>query len=178
VNRPGRSAFQGDDERVFCSPLTGGPIDPARYTATFRAALKRAKIDRPMRPFHAGRHTSITNAAAAAVSPAALMARAGHSDFKTTQGYIDLAGGRSGRKPSWPTSVCSAPLGKSPGKTRPSRCPSCRRLALSTRRKAPCERGFFLGGAAQESNLPSDGLRRLTGFEDEEPKSRFPGQRH
>jgi hypothetical protein len=35
---------------------------------------------------------SITNAAAAGVSPAALMARAGHSDFKTTQGYIDLAG--------------------------------------------------------------------------------------
>jgi hypothetical protein len=26
------------------------------------------------------------------MSPAALMARAGHSDFKTTQGYIDLAG--------------------------------------------------------------------------------------
>ena len=26
------------------------------------------------------------------MSPAALMAKAGHSDFKTTQGYIDLAG--------------------------------------------------------------------------------------
>jgi hypothetical protein len=26
------------------------------------------------------------------MSPAALMARAGQSDFKTTQGYIDLAG--------------------------------------------------------------------------------------
>ena len=46
----------------------------------------------PMRPFHDGRHTSITNAAAAGVTPAALMARAGHSDFATTQGYIDLAG--------------------------------------------------------------------------------------
>jgi hypothetical protein len=45
-----------------------------------------------MRPFHDGRHTSITNSAAAGLSPAALMARAGHSDFKTTQGYIDLAG--------------------------------------------------------------------------------------
>ena len=55
-------------------------------------ALVRAKVDKPMRPFHDGRHTSITNAAAAGVSPAALMARAGHSDFKTTQGYIDLAG--------------------------------------------------------------------------------------
>ncbi|HLM94547.1 MAG TPA: hypothetical protein VK273_12115 [Gaiellaceae bacterium] len=45
-----------------------------------------------MRPFDGGRHTSITNSAAAGLSPAALMARAGHSDFKTTQGYIDLAG--------------------------------------------------------------------------------------
>jgi integrase len=35
--------------------------------------------------FHDGRHTSITNAAAAGTSPAALMARAGHSDFKTTR---------------------------------------------------------------------------------------------
>ena len=76
---------------MFC-PKSGGPIDPARYAATLRLALARAKVDRPMRPFHDGRHTSITNAAAAGVGPAALMARAGHSDFKTTQGYIDLAG--------------------------------------------------------------------------------------
>jgi site-specific recombinase XerD len=88
----GRSPFQGDDERVFCHPQTGGPLDHKGYAVTLRVALKRAKVDRPMRPFHDGRHTSITNAAAAGVSPAALMARAGHSDFKTTQGYIDLAG--------------------------------------------------------------------------------------
>jgi integrase len=88
----GRSGFRGDDERVFCHPQTGGPLDHKRYAVTLRAALKRARVDRTMRPFHDGRHTSITNAAAAGVSPAALMARAGHSDFKTTQGYIDLAG--------------------------------------------------------------------------------------
>jgi integrase len=88
----GRSAFQGDDERVFCHLVTGGPLDQARYAVTLRKALEQAKIERPMRPFHDSRHTSITNAAAAGVSPAALMARAGHSDFKTTQGYIDLAG--------------------------------------------------------------------------------------
>jgi integrase len=77
---------------VFCHPLTGGPLDHKRYAVTLRAALARAKVDRPMRPFHDGRHTSITNGAAAGISPAALMARAGHSDFKTTQLYIDLAG--------------------------------------------------------------------------------------
>jgi integrase len=45
-----------------------------------------------MRPFHDGRHSSITNAAAAGRPPAALMARAGHADFATTQLYIDLTG--------------------------------------------------------------------------------------
>jgi integrase len=87
-----RTAYSGDDERVFCNPLSGGPLDPKRYAATLRDALKRAKVDGPLRPFHDGRHTNITNAAAAGVSPAALMARAGHSDFATTQLYIDLAG--------------------------------------------------------------------------------------
>jgi integrase len=67
-------------------------MDHKRYAATLKLALKRAKVEKTMRPFHDGRHTSITNAAAAGVSPAALMARAGHSDLKTTQGYIDLAG--------------------------------------------------------------------------------------
>jgi site-specific recombinase XerD len=86
-----RTAYKGFDERVFTSQ-TGGPLDPVRYAATLRLALARAKVDKPMRPFHDGRHTSITNAAAAGVAPAALMARAGHSDFKTTHGYIDLAG--------------------------------------------------------------------------------------
>jgi integrase len=45
----------------------------------------RAKITDYVRPFHDLRHSSITNAAAAAgTSPAALMARTGHSDFMTT----------------------------------------------------------------------------------------------
>jgi hypothetical protein len=86
------SAFDGDDERVFCSPTKGTPFDVARYAATFRLALARAGVEGYVRPFHDARHTSITNAAVAGTPPAALMARAGHSHFKTTQGYIDLAG--------------------------------------------------------------------------------------
>jgi integrase len=71
-----------------------GPLAPdvARYGTTFRLALTRAGIGDYMRPFHNLRHTWITNAAAAGTLPAALMSRAGHSDFKTTQLYIDLAG--------------------------------------------------------------------------------------
>ena len=77
---------------MFCHPLTGGVLDDRRYAITLRLALTRAKITDYVRPFHDGRHTSITNAAAAGMSGPALMARPGHSDFKTTQGYIDLAG--------------------------------------------------------------------------------------
>lgn len=88
----GKTAYQDDEDRVFCHPQTGGPLDHKRYAETLRAALKRANVERYVRPFHDGRHSSITNSAAAGLSPAALMARAGHSDFKTTQLYIDLAG--------------------------------------------------------------------------------------
>lgn len=88
----GRTAFDGDDERVFCHPQTGGPLAHKQYGETLKLALARAKVERVMRPFHDGRHSSITTAAAAGVSPAALTARAGHADFATTQLYIDLAG--------------------------------------------------------------------------------------
>jgi len=73
---------------VFCFPTRGTPFDVRRYTETFRTAL----ITDYVRPFHDLRHSSITNAAAAGTPPAALMARAEHSSFTTTQGYIDLAG--------------------------------------------------------------------------------------
>ena len=53
---------------MFCLQ-TGARLDRIRYAATLRTALKRAKIDKPMRPFHDGRHTSITNAAAAGTLP-------------------------------------------------------------------------------------------------------------
>ena len=87
-----RTAFAGDGERVFCHLETGGVLDHKRYAATLKAALARARVDKPLRPFHDGRHSSITNAAAAGTPPAALQARAGHSDYSTTQLYIDLAG--------------------------------------------------------------------------------------
>jgi integrase len=54
--------------------------------------LKPAGVEKHVRPHHDGRHTSITNAAAAGVSPAALQAQAGHSSSSVTQRYVDLAG--------------------------------------------------------------------------------------
>ena len=88
----GSTPYSGEDERALCHPLTGGPLDPKRYADVLRAALTRAGVDGYVRPFHDGRHSSLTNAAAAGTPPAALMARAGHADFGTTKRYIDLAG--------------------------------------------------------------------------------------
>jgi len=51
-----------------------------------------ARLSDVFLPFHDGRHSAITSAAAAGVSPAALQAGAGHSDMSTTQRYIHLAG--------------------------------------------------------------------------------------
>jgi hypothetical protein len=45
-----------------------------------------------VRPFHDGRHSAITNDGAAGNSGLAVMRSAGHSDFWTTQMYLDLAG--------------------------------------------------------------------------------------
>jgi Phage integrase family len=87
-----RSRYQGDSERVFCHPEKGSPLDHKRYARTLKLALAKAKIERPMRPFHDGRHTSITNAAAAGIAAEALMARAEHSDYATTRRDIDLSG--------------------------------------------------------------------------------------
>jgi hypothetical protein len=88
----GFSRFNGDDERVFCHPETGRPLDPGRYSQTHKAALKRAKVDKPLRPFPRDPALGVTNDAASGMDPMALMTRAGHSSYKTTQGYIHLAG--------------------------------------------------------------------------------------
>jgi integrase len=89
-----RSAFDGDDDRVFANPRTGNPFDLGRYSTILRLALARAGVSGSLRPCHDFRHSSITNAAAAGTPPEALMSRAGHSSYTTTRLYIDLAGER------------------------------------------------------------------------------------
>jgi integrase len=90
----GRSSFKDDDEHVFCHPAKGSVLDHKHYAETLKLALAKAKVEKPMRPFHDARHSSITNAAAAGTRPEALMARSGHSDIATTQLYVDLSGER------------------------------------------------------------------------------------
>jgi integrase len=87
-----RSAFQGDDELVFCHPERGSPIDHEWFAEQFRAALKAAGITDYVRPFHDLRHTAITNDAAAGSSELAVMTKAGHRSMSTTKTYLHLAG--------------------------------------------------------------------------------------
>jgi integrase len=79
-------------ERVFCHPEKGSVLDHKRYAETFRAALVNAQITDYVPPFHDSRHSAITNDAAAGNSGLAVMKRAGHSDSRVTQQYLDLAG--------------------------------------------------------------------------------------
>lgn len=87
-----RSAYEGDDELVFCSPHRGSPLNPKRFAETLRDVLALAGITDYVRPFHDGRHSSITNAARHGRTDLALMTLAGHSDFRVTKRYVHLAG--------------------------------------------------------------------------------------
>jgi integrase len=86
------SAYQGDDDRVFCHAEKGTAYRGDEFAEHFRAALKKAGITDHMRPFHDLRHTAITNDAAAGSSPIAVMTKAGHTDMRTTKRYLHLAG--------------------------------------------------------------------------------------
>ena len=48
------TAYSGDDDRVFCHPLTGGPLDHKAYADTLRAALTAAGITGHVRPSTTG----------------------------------------------------------------------------------------------------------------------------
>jgi len=89
-------SFQNSDPRpesyVFQSSR-GNMVGAQWYTDAFNRALKKAGITDYVRPFHDMRHTALTNEAATGKSnPIALMTKAGHRSFKTTQEYIKLAG--------------------------------------------------------------------------------------
>jgi integrase len=87
-----RTRFRGDDELVFTHPTRGSMVNSEWYAERFRVALNWAGISDYVRPFHDARHGSLTNMAATAASPTALMATAGHRSMATTRQYLHLAG--------------------------------------------------------------------------------------
>jgi integrase len=86
------SAFQGDDELVFCHPEKGTPLDPSKLSRLYlRPALALAGITKPFRPWHDLRHTALTHEAAAGNPQAYVQMKAGHSQGSITERYIHAA---------------------------------------------------------------------------------------
>jgi integrase len=79
-----RSAYQADDEPVFCHPQTGNPQDASRMRLRFYAAMRKAKLGGLVGrengiTFHSLRHTFGTRMAAVGVP------------MRTTQIYADYS---------------------------------------------------------------------------------------
>lgn len=87
-----RTAYRADDDLVFGHPTKGTPVDTSRLAKRYlKRALARAGVDKPFRPFHDLRHTSLTHAAAAGNPQIYVQARAGHSQGSITERYMHAA---------------------------------------------------------------------------------------
>jgi len=87
-----RTSYRGDDDLVFGHPTKGTPLETGKLAKRYlRHALARAGIEKPFRPFHDLRHTSLTHAAAAGNPQIYVQARAGHSQGSITEGYMHAA---------------------------------------------------------------------------------------
>jgi integrase len=84
-----RSLFRGDDDLVFCHPLTGHVLDASKLRKRFAAALDRAGVH-PI-TFHELRHTFGTQMAAAGAPLRAIQEWMGHADASTTEIYAHYA---------------------------------------------------------------------------------------
>lgn len=87
-----RTEYRGDDDLVFGHPAKGTPVDTSKLAKRYlKPALVRAGIEKPFRPFHDLRHTSLTHAAAAGNPQIYVQARAGHSQGSITERYMHAA---------------------------------------------------------------------------------------
>src|SRR6266508_5641018 len=86
------TAYRADDDLVFAHPTKGTPVETSSLAKRYlKAALARAGIEKPFRPFHDLRHTSLTHAAAAGNPQIYVQARAGHSQGSITERYMHAA---------------------------------------------------------------------------------------
>jgi integrase len=87
-----RTAYRGDNDLVFGHPTKGTPLETGKLAKRhLKPALARAGIEKPFRPFHDLRHTSLTHAAAAGNPQIYVQARAGHSQGSITERYMHAA---------------------------------------------------------------------------------------
>jgi integrase len=83
------TAYRAQEDRVFCNPATGGPLDHSKLSRRYKAALKAAGI-RHLR-FHDLRHSYGTRLAAAGVDLVKIKTWMGHKDINTTMIYAHYA---------------------------------------------------------------------------------------
>ncbi len=61
-----RTAYRSDEDHVFGHPMKGTPVDTSKLAKRYlKPALARAAVEKPFRPFHDLRDTSLAHAAAA-----------------------------------------------------------------------------------------------------------------
>lgn len=87
-----RTSYRADTDRVFCHPERGTVYRAETFKPALTAALAAAGVDAKLRAFHDLRHSAITHDAASGSSAIAVMTKAGHSNMRTTQTYLHLAG--------------------------------------------------------------------------------------
>jgi integrase len=85
------SVYRAPDSLVFCQPQLGTPLDPSKVSSYIRKAIKKAGIERPVRPWHDLRHTALTHDAAAGNPAVYVQARAGHAQATMTERYVHAA---------------------------------------------------------------------------------------
>jgi integrase/recombinase XerD len=87
-----RTRYRHETNYVFCHPQRGSQWHTRYFRRAMKEALEAAGIEGRFRPAHDLRVSSITNGVLVGEHPSKLMQRAGHTNYDTTRGYIQLAG--------------------------------------------------------------------------------------
>jgi len=114
-----RSAYQSDDDLVFCHPHTGTPYDASKLRERFYGAMAAAGMQHRCGrqggiTFHSLRHTFGTRMAAVGVPMRTLQEWMGHRDFTTTLIYADFAPDQAGGAAFVARAFGASPSGSAP----------------------------------------------------------------
>jgi integrase len=84
------SLYRSPEALVFCHPPLGSPLDPSKLSGYMRKAIRRAGIERPIRPWRPAPHRAHPRRGRG--QPAVyVQARAGHAQATMTERYVHAA---------------------------------------------------------------------------------------